>query len=208
MATNRIEYVILISVICFCVVKSHILQQTAFIIMSQDAHDSKALAFKDSLEKDLKDLGVKAPTAVLLHKDLPILGGWSVLPILEPLLKNYSDDIEWFVFLHESSNVDVNIFEMLLQEYDASKEVFLGKALYDRHPVIIHFYEENLDMKYPDFSAGFALSRPLVRRLSAEFQKETKLPLSKIQYSKREGYLIGMLHTIYHNSYQIQVPNS
>ena len=188
----------MVSMICLSVVKSHILQQTAFIIMSQDAHDSKVSAFKDSLKMDLSGSGVETPLVILLHKDLPVLGGWSVLPITESLLKNYSDDINWFVFLHEWSTVDVNIFETLLQEYDPKQEIFLGKPLQDTHPVIIHYYKETLDIKYPDFSAGFVLSRPLVKRLSSDFQKEAKLPLSKIQQSFRvnrnskEGYLIGM----------------
>ena len=127
-----------------------------------------------------------------MHEDLPILGSWSILPITKPLLNDYSSDIEWFVFLHEASTIDVKTFGSMLEEYDPKQDTFLGKALHDTHPTIIHYYEENLDMTYPDFSAGFVLSRSIVKRLSEQFDLEVKLPLSKIEHSKRKGYTIGM----------------
>ena len=97
MDKKKIENLLIFSMICLSVVKSHILQQTAFVIMSQDAHDSKVSVFKDSLKMDLSGSGVETPLVILLHKDLPVLGGWSILPITESLLKDYSDDIKWFV---------------------------------------------------------------------------------------------------------------
>ena len=198
MARHNFSYLTLF-MICLSSAKSHILNETAFVIMSQDAHDSIATSFKDTLKRDLTESGVEAPIVLLLHKDLPILGGWSIFPILDPLLTGYSEDVNWFVFLNEFGRVDVNIFEGLLQEYNSKKGVFLGKALQDEHAVIIHFYEKNLDMKYPDFSAGFVLSRPLADRLSKDYQIDSRLPLSEIQNSRgyrgmySGGYTIGIL---------------
>ena len=189
-AKQNVGYLILFT-ICLSSVKSRILNETAFVILSQDAHDTKATVFKDTLTKDLVESGVETPIVLLLHKDLPILGGWSIFPILDPLLTNYSAGVNWFVFLNEWSKVDTSIFEELLQEYDSTKEIFLGKALQDEHEVITHFYEKNLDMKYPDFSAGFVLSRPLVNRLCKYYQIDLTIPLSQIQNSKRGGYTIG-----------------
>ena len=190
-ATQNLRYLILFT-ICLSSVKSRILNETAFVILSQDAHDTKAIVFKDTLKKDLVESGVETPIVLLLHKDLPILGGWSIFPILDPLLIKCSESVNWVVFLNEWSKVDTSIFEELLQEYDSTKEIFLGKALQDEHEVITHFYEKNLDMKYPDFSAGFVLSRPLVHRLCKDYQMDLMIPLSKIQNSKRGGYTIGM----------------
>jgi len=47
------------------------------------------------------------------------------------------------------------------------QEWFLGKALHDEESTIIHHYafsENPLAFEYPDFSAGWALSIPLVNR--------------------------------------------
>ena len=175
-----------------CVASSKVLDHTAFVIMSQHAHDIKASAYKNALISDLNNSGVESPIVILLHEDLPILGSWSILPITQPLLKDYSSDIEWFVFLHEASTIDVKTFKSMLEEYDPKQDTFLGKALHDTHPTIVHYYEENLDMTYPDFSAGFVLSRSIVKRLSEQFSLEVELPLSKIQHSERKGYTIGM----------------
>lgn len=175
-----------------CVVSSKVLNHTAFVIMSQHAHDIKASAYKNALISDLSNSGVESPIVILLHEELLTLGSWSILPITKPLLNDYSSDIEWFVFLHEASTIDVKTFGSMLEEYDPKQDIFLGKALHDTHPTIIHYYEENLDMTYPDFSAGFVLSRSIVKRLSEQFDLEVKLPLSKIEHSKRKGYTIGM----------------
>ena len=48
------------------------------------------------------------------------------------------------------------------------QEWFLGKPLHDEESTIIHHYafaENPPQFKYPDFSAGWALSVPLVQRL-------------------------------------------
>ncbi|KAI4874589.1 hypothetical protein NFI96_000026 [Prochilodus magdalenae] len=56
-----------------------------------------------------------------------------------------------------------------------SREWFLGKPLHDDESTIIHHYafaENPSAFKYPDFSAGWALSVPLINRLANKVQQE------------------------------------
>ena len=95
-------------------ISCHILNRTAFVIMSQEAHDRNATYRQNKLIDSLRDVGVEKPKTILLHKDLPILGGWTIFPILSPLLKLYSDCCDWFVFLDERSTIDPVVFTNLL----------------------------------------------------------------------------------------------
>jgi len=174
---------ILLLILCFHHITKcenlSILDQTAFVIMSQKAHGTLASQTKLKLGCSLETFGVNNPQIILLHEDLPILGGWSIIPILKPLLAKYPEGTEWFIFLNENGSINPDILEMVLNESDIKNDVFIGRALQDQHPVIIHFYNDNLDMKYPDFSAGFALSRSIAYRLLIEFQRSTDVPASK-----------------------------
>jgi hypothetical protein len=37
--------------------------------------------------KDLKKIGVKKPKVFTLHKDLPIQGGWTIVPLMPDLIE-------------------------------------------------------------------------------------------------------------------------
>ena len=101
-----------------------------------------------------------------MHKDLPSHGGWTIFPLLQPLLKKYEDTADWYVFLDEAGRVDPTLFSKMLEKYDPSDNLFLGKALQDKDSVIIHHYSQDYEFKYPDFSAGFVFSSQLVKYLS------------------------------------------
>ena len=154
-----------ISAVC-----SHFLDRTGFVIMSQRGHDTRAENTREELRNALRTDGVKDPHIKLLHKDLPYHGGWTVFPILAPLLDDYADLIDWFVFLDEVSAVDPKILTKLLSAYDSDRNVFLGKALQDQDSVIIHHYNQNLDFKYPNFAASFVLSARLVDTIVKELK--------------------------------------
>ena len=95
------------------------LDRTVFVILSQDAHDKTAEATRQDLQNVLrKDGGVRDPHVALLHKDLPSHGGWTIFPILTPLLKDYHNLADWFVFLEEGAAVDTNIFAEIITEHN------------------------------------------------------------------------------------------
>ena len=166
-----LKNVVFCGVLVFLVVStvnSHVLDRTAFVIMSQEAHENIAENTRKELRQALRKVGVENPHVALLHKDLPSHGGWTIFPILAPLLKDYHNLIDWFVFLDEAGAVDPKMFAGILEKYDPDHDVFLGKALQDQDSVIIHHYDQNFDFKYPDFAAGFVLSVSLAEALSEE----------------------------------------
>ena len=149
---------------------SHSLDRTAFVIMSQEAHDDTATISKEELSQALINVGVKKPNVVLLHKELPSHGGWTIFPLLDPLLEDYHDLIDWYVFLDEAGTIDPQEFTKMLKKYDHKDQVFLGKALQDKDSVIIHHYSQDFKFKYPDFAAGFVFSSSLAQTLHKELK--------------------------------------
>ena len=150
---------------------SHFLDRTVFVLMTQEAHEKLADNSKQELDKNLIQVGAKS-NVVLLHKDLPSHGGWTIFPLLQPLLEDYEDLADWFVFLDEAGRVEPSLFAEILKKYDPKQNVFLGKALQDRDSVIIHHYSQDYKFKYPDFSAGMVFSSQLVKSLSKELKEK------------------------------------
>uniref|UniRef100_A0A672MBW7 Fringe-like glycosyltransferase domain-containing protein n=1 Tax=Sinocyclocheilus grahami TaxID=75366 RepID=A0A672MBW7_SINGR len=76
--------------------------------------------------------------------------------------------------------ISCSVFHDLLTLYLAwvhiiKSEWFLGKPLHDEESTIIHHYafsENPAAFQYPDFSAGWALSIPLVNRLTSKIEEE------------------------------------
>lgn len=154
---------------------STILDRTSIIIMSQKAHDKSAMKLRDHLHFLLKDAGVDHPKLLLLHKDLPIYGGWTIFPILSKILHRFETSIDWFVFIDERSSIDAITLSSILDSHNSTKNIFLGRSLQDKHASKIHHFEKNFDLKYPNFSAGFVLSRQLVADLVAELKEIAKI---------------------------------
>lgn len=150
---------------------SHFLDRTVFIFMSQEGNQEIAESSKKELVKNLKAVEAK-PNILLLHKDIPTLGGWTILPTLNSLVKKFEKQADWFVFLDEAGRVETGSLTKVLEKYDPSDTIFLGKALRDREAVIIHNYNEDYEFKYPDFSAGFVFSSQLVVSLSRELNEK------------------------------------
>ena len=107
------------------------------------------------------------------------------------MLKNYPEWIKWFVFLDEKGMVDPKLLSELLNKHDIRNGLFIGKALQDRHPVIIHHYDTNLEMEYPDFAAGFVLSRSLIQHLSNKKLPEAENVPNRQGRDPRWYYSIG-----------------
>lgn len=88
----------------------------------------------------------------------------------------YSRNSSWLFFCEEETRIKIPELLETLRRYDPSEEWFLGKALHDEESTIIHHYafsESPAMFQYPDFAAGWALSIPLVHRLTKRLKSES-----------------------------------
>ena len=173
------------------IVYSNGMNKTTFIVMSQKPHTQIAANTKMKLHNSLKQSGIENPNIYLLDSDLTDAGGWTLFPILKPLMKIVPVDNNWFLFLNEYGSVDPVVLEQLLARQNHDDRVFLGKALHDKHPVIIHYFDTNLNFKYPDFSAGFIMSKALIEDIIAQIDTNDTLKTHHDNESFRGNYVIG-----------------
>ena len=174
------------------IVYSYGLNKTTFVIMSQKPQSQIAANTKLKLYNSLKQSGIENPNIYSLDTDLTDTGGWTIFPILKPLMKMVPVDNEWFLFLNEHGSVDPVVLEELLARQNHDERVFLGKALHDKHPVIIHYFDTNLNLKYPDFSAGFVMSKALIKDIITQIDTTDILQTQPHDNeSFRGNYVIG-----------------
>ena len=174
------------------IVYSNGLNKTTYIVMSQKPHSQIAANTKMKLYNSLKQSGIENPNIYLLDSDLADTGGWTIFPILKPLMKIVPVDTEWFLFFNEYGCVDPVVLEELLARQNHGEGVFLGKALQDKHPVIIHYFDTNLNLKYPDFSAGFVMSKALIKDIITQIDTTDILQTQPHDNeSFRGNYVIG-----------------
>ncbi|XP_026884653.2 beta 3-glucosyltransferase a [Electrophorus electricus] len=153
------------------------LREVVFVIQSQrnSFHVQRAKRLQADLLQQTEVLQERPPAVLLLHALSDSEGDWSILPLLPYFSSHFGRNSSWLMFLEEETNVNVEKLHSVLKKFDRRKEWFLGKPLHDDESTIIHHYafsENPSAFEYPDFSAGWALSIPLVRRLASKVQKE------------------------------------
>nr|XP_055052845.1 beta 3-glucosyltransferase a isoform X1 [Misgurnus anguillicaudatus] len=153
------------------------LSDIVFVIQSQknSYHVQQAENLRTDLLLQTKALQEKAPVILLLHTLSDTEGNWSILPMMPYFSSHFGKNSSWIVFLEEDTRVTLAKLFRVLKKFDRRKEWFLGKPLHDEESTIIHHYafsENPAAFKYPDFSAGWALSIPLVNRLANKIQEE------------------------------------
>ena len=170
--------------------KLHILDRTAFIIMSQphQNRDQPATYLNEKIRHSLVDMGIEIPKISLLHRDLQVQGGWTIFPLLSPLLNKYSTSVDWFIFLDERSSVSPRILKNILDSYNCKEKVFIGKALRDQHVTKPHNFETNFNLTYPHFAAGFVLSKSLIIDLAKQMAHIWSIHINKFHVSKGIDY--------------------
>uniref|UniRef100_A0A7I4YXG7 N-acetylgalactosaminide beta-1,3-galactosyltransferase n=1 Tax=Haemonchus contortus TaxID=6289 RepID=A0A7I4YXG7_HAECO len=140
-----------------------------FVIIGQHSQfdNLKTAALKDSLSQQIESSG-ESVEVIVPHVDFPDIAGywntWTLFSRISSLARS-----EWYVFLEEESHVDVSTLFSFLKGFKSTEKVFLGHALFDRSPTIIHhfFGHEERDMiLYPDFATGFVLSDALLTSLA------------------------------------------
>uniref|UniRef100_A0AAA9S114 Beta 3-glucosyltransferase n=1 Tax=Bos taurus TaxID=9913 RepID=A0AAA9S114_BOVIN len=154
------------------------LKEIVFVIQSQSNsfHVKKAEQLKQSILKQSTDLTQEMPTVLLLHQLAQQEGAWTILPLLPHFSVTYSRNSSWIFFCEEDTRIQIVQLLETLRRYDPSKEWFLGKALHDEESTIIHHYafsENPTVFKYPDLAAGWALSIPLVNKLTKRLKSES-----------------------------------
>lgn len=127
----------------------------------------------------------KTPVVHLSHVDFPHVGSWTILPMIEHLanIHNEGTTANWFVFLEDRTRLALDNTRKTLSKHNYKKvskntglvwyfpnprlfqKIFLGYALRDREPTIIHhfaFFENPGAFKYPNAASGFAISATLL----------------------------------------------
>eukprot|EP00071_Canis_lupus_P054028 XP_543143.4 beta-1,3-glucosyltransferase [Canis lupus familiaris] len=154
------------------------LKGIVFVIQSQSNsfHAKRAEQLKKSILKQATNLTQELPRVLLLHQLSKQEGAWTILPLLPHFSVTYSRNSSWIFFCEEETRIQIPELLETLRRYDPSKEWFLGKALHDEESTIIHHYafsENPTIFKYPDFAAGWALSIPLVNKLTKRLKSES-----------------------------------
>ncbi|KAL4691088.1 hypothetical protein H8959_014049 [Pygathrix nigripes] len=154
------------------------LKEIVFVIQSQSNsfHAKRAEQLKKSILKQAADLTQELPSVLLLHQLAKQEGAWTILPLLPHFSVTYSRNSSWIFFCEEETRIQIPKLLETIRRYDPSKEWFLGKALHDEESTIIHHYafsENPTVFKYPDFAAGWALSIPLVNKLTKRLKSES-----------------------------------
>uniref|UniRef100_A0A674MK84 Beta 3-glucosyltransferase a n=1 Tax=Takifugu rubripes TaxID=31033 RepID=A0A674MK84_TAKRU len=152
------------------------LREIVFVLQSQsNSHHAKQAERKRAdLLAQARAVTENPPLVLFLHTLSDNEGDWSILPLLPYLSHSFGKNSSWIVFLEEQTNVRVKKLVQVLAKYDKN-EWFLGKPLHDEESTIIHHYafaENPSTFKYPDFSAAWALSVPLVARLASKVRDE------------------------------------
>ncbi|KAM4547231.1 beta-1,3-glucosyltransferase [Fundulus diaphanus] len=152
-------------------------EELVIVIQSQknSFHARRGHQRKEEILQEAANLGQGLPVVLLLHELSYYDGSWSVLPVLPLLSAIYGDSASWFLFIEEETTVVLPVLLKVLKRYPVQEEWFLGQALHDNKPSIIHhyaFFEDPSYFGYPDPAAGWALSAPLYRRIAERIQYE------------------------------------
>ncbi|KAG7208990.1 hypothetical protein KM043_015157 [Ampulex compressa] len=142
-------------------------KDVVIVILSQEEgyHAAHAKYLQNSIYEQANTLDKDIPNIVLSH-ETNISGTWIVTPLLVHLANTYTS-AKWYFFCLENTVVRLQKLLHILARYDNNKHLWIGHALYDNEPTIIHHFAElNRKFKYPHFASGFALTSRLLNYLA------------------------------------------
>ncbi|XP_035734845.1 uncharacterized protein LOC118447232 [Vespa mandarinia] len=151
-------------------------KELVVIILSQKEgyHAAHADILQRSIEEQASIMEVEVPKIVLTHQ-LNVKGSWIVIPLFTYLSDNYSN-AKWYFFCLENTVVKLNKLLNVFSQFNSSQELWIGHALYDVEPTIIHhFAEHKKKFKYPHIATGFAMTSKLLNRIAEEISLEFNL---------------------------------
>ncbi|CAL4060108.1 unnamed protein product [Meganyctiphanes norvegica] len=153
-----------------------------FVILSQqqDRHIAAAQFLAEEIEKKAKDVNFE----VSVYVDgisWPARSSWVYFPLLQILSDHYLEDKGWVVFLNEWNRVNLEVLWETLSVYDSHEMIYLGRAISDIEPSILHHFDE-VDRKnpqlYPDMRTAIVLSAVLVRNLADKWTNNSDLDIN------------------------------
>ncbi|KAH0952665.1 hypothetical protein HN011_006460 [Eciton burchellii] len=156
------------------------------VILSQKEgyHAAHADYLRKGIYEQANALEKKPPEVVLSHK-INIKGSWTITPLSIYLLYKYPN-AKWFFFCLENTVIRLEKLLNLLEKFSSSQDIWIGHALYDHEPTIIHhFAEHKKKFKYPHIASGFAMTSMLLKNLCRYISEERG---SKVDFSIDVSY--------------------
>ncbi|XP_033116105.1 beta-1,3-glucosyltransferase-like [Anneissia japonica] len=146
-----------------------------FLIRSQKdpVHLKRAKQVRYDIQQQCRIQNLGDPEILLLSEDITSSGQWTILPIL-PQIRKLHKDKKWIFLSEEESRVSVLGLINVLSNYNWNEELFLGKALRDEDPTIIHhfrFFNNPSVFFFPDFEAGWLLSAQILKSFVERWEK-------------------------------------
>ena len=145
------------------------------IIRSQnnEYHAENARQNKASLDAQIKKSDLNAKV-ILLHETWAEEYAWTILPLISDISNNYAS-FDWVMFIEEGTKIDMEkLVKKVLVKYDYSRELYVGRCLFDNDASIIHHYAffngKVKEFKFPDFHAGWLMSKALVRKVARDLE--------------------------------------
>ncbi|CAK9820506.1 B3glct [Anthophora plagiata] len=151
-----------------CLDKANALNPNDIVIVilnqKEGYHIAHANVLKESIVEQA-DVFDKDPPKIILSHELNINGTWTIIPLLDFLLDTYETS-KWFFFCLENTAIRLNKLLNTLSRFKENKNLWIGHALYDHEPTIIHhFADHNKKFKYPHIASGFAITSTLLTSL-------------------------------------------
>ena len=158
---------------------------------------AKAEQIKANLLGQALKLGKGALDVVMAHDDFISYGAWTIFPLI-PILQDKFGKKKWYYFCEDTTEIDLAKLLSVLSSYKSEEKKFLGHALRDSEPAIIHhfaFFSDPSQFAFPDFDAGWALSASLMvdlaRRLKTgvdmNFSIDVKHEIAMFIYNDNKG---------------------
>ena len=167
MSVINTVYIILF-VLCLNKADTNTLNPRDVVIMVLSQKEGYHSAHANVLRKDIDEQAYildKEPPEIVLSHELNINGSWTITPLLGHLSDIYPAS-KWFFFCLENTVIRLSKLLGILSKFKEDNNVWIGHALYDHEPTIIHhFAEHNKRFKYPHIASGFAMTSTLVESL-------------------------------------------
>ncbi|XP_072751462.1 beta-1,3-glucosyltransferase [Anoplolepis gracilipes] len=144
------------------------------VILSQKEgyHAAHADHLRKSIYEQASALEKEPPKVVLTH-ELKMKGSWTITPLLIYLSDKFPN-AKWFFFCLENTVIQLAKLLIILGKFNSSQDVWIGHALYDHDPTIIHHFAETRKFKYPHFATGFGVTFKLLKGLSQQISEGKK----------------------------------
>ncbi|CAG9860838.1 unnamed protein product [Phyllotreta striolata] len=175
--------VLLLLILLFGFASTLEIQKVVIVVISQDNKYNLGLAqnlTREIFAESEKLYGTR-PIVHVSSTDFPSKADWTYLPLFSDLVNSHEDNASWVFFMQDYTAVRLAKLLEIFEKYDHQKEVWFGHALFDQTPTVIHhfaFHENPTIFKYPNVASGFAISFPLLKRLSYKWEEFHKTQTS------------------------------